>query len=305
MAATGIGRATATTLATRYKMKLALGDIEAQEIAATADAIKKAAGTEDVVGLQVDASSPESLKAFHDQVTARFGKDVALLFNNAGTGVGGGVLADWSRWNHVLSINGFGPIHGTREFLPAILEQGTPAAIINTGSKQGITTPPGNLAYNISKGMVKQFTEGLAHELRTNTQNPNVSAHLLVPGWVNTMIGIKTARHLGTEHKGSSEVNPAQGAWSPQQTVDWFLARLEENPKRWVVNSLPCRSRKTHRLLFFRFYLICPDNETTEEMDRKRVAWAAGDIVENRPALSRWHPDYAEKFKEYMAKPGL
>ncbi|MBW8319900.1 MAG: short-chain dehydrogenase, partial [Rhizobium sp.] len=25
--------------------------------------------------------------------------------------------------------------------------------------------------------------------------------------------------------------------------------------------------------------------------------WAAGDIVENRPPLSRWHPDYADKFK--------
>jgi hypothetical protein len=27
---------------------------------------------------------------------------------------------------------------------------------------------------------------------------------------------------------------------------------------------------------------------------------AAGDIVENRPALSRWHPDYTEAFATFM-----
>ena len=34
--------------------------------------------------------------------------------------------------------------------------------------------------------------------------------------------------------------------------------------------------------------------------DEKRMAWAMGDIIENRPALSRWHPDYAAAFEAYM-----
>ena len=35
-------------------------------------------------------------------------------------------------------------------------------------------------------------------------------------------------------------------------------------------------------------------------MDRKRMAWAMGDLVEGRPALSRWHPDYKVAFETYM-----
>ena len=49
------------------------------------------------------------------------------------------------------------------------------------------------------------------------------------------------------------------------------------------------------------FYILCPDNETTREQDERRIAWAAGDVIENRPALSRWHPDFAEAFKDFLA----
>ncbi len=49
------------------------------------------------------------------------------------------------------------------------------------------------------------------------------------------------------------------------------------------------------------FYIICPDNEVKWETDRKRILWAAGDIAESRPPLSRWHPDYGEAFKAFLA----
>ena len=68
-----------------------------------------------------------------------------------------------------------------------MIAQGTPAAIVNTGSKQGITCPPGDTAYNVSKAGVKVVTEGLQHELRT-TEGCQVSAHLLVPGWTFTLL---------------------------------------------------------------------------------------------------------------------
>jgi hypothetical protein len=48
------------------------------------------------------------------------------------------------------------------------------------------------------------------------------------------------------------------------------------------------------------FYILCPDNDVTREMDEKRIAWAAGDIIENRPPLSRWHPDFKEAFERFM-----
>ena len=47
------------------------------------------------------------------------------------------------------------------------------------------------------------------------------------------------------------------------------------------------------------FYILCPDNDVSRPVDERRILWAAGDIVENRPALSRWHPDYAAAFKAF------
>lgn len=289
-------------------MKVVMADIEAEELEQSANDVRKlAASPSDVLAVPTDVSKLESLISLRDVTQGAFGKDVAVLMANAGTGVGGGVLASDELWHKVIDVNGWGVINTVRCFLPSMLEQATPAWIIGTGSKQGITAPPGNLAYNISKSMVKLFTEGLAHELR-NGKNPAITAHLLVPGWVATgitgtrrpsdgnvvesavlmptlpfLLTVKTAKALGqdvSDFKGSWEGNAAPGAWKPQQTVDYMLARLAQND----------------------FYIICPDNETSEEMDKKRIAWAAQDIYENRPALSRWHPDWAAKFKEYMDK---
>ncbi len=140
-----------------------------------------------------------------------------------------------------------------------MMKQSSESIVINTGSKQGITNPPGHPIYNIVKAAVKTYTEALQHELR-NSEGCRVTAHLLVPGWTTTG---------KSEHK--------QGAWLPDQVIDYLLEALERNE----------------------FYIICPDDEVTAEMDRKRILWGAGDITENRQPLSRWHPDYAEKFKEF------
>ena len=48
------------------------------------------------------------------------------------------------------------------------------------------------------------------------------------------------------------------------------------------------------------FYILCPDNDVPRALDERRILWAAGDIVENRPALSRWHPDHAADFQAFL-----
>jgi hypothetical protein len=145
-----------------------------------------------------------------------------------------------------------------------MIERGRPGLIINTGSKQGITTPPGDPASNIAKAGVKVFTEALQHQLRS-TPNCRLSAHLLIPGFVFTPL---TAQ-------GRTE-KPA-AAWTPDQTVDFMMERLAAGD----------------------FYILCPDNDVPRSLDERRVLWAAGDIVDNRPPLSRWHPDYAEQFAAF------
>ena len=84
----------------------------------------------------------------------------------------------------ILRVNLLGVIQGTQVFAPGMIARGEPGLIINTGSKQGITTPPGDPAYNVSKAGVKAFTEALQHDLR-NRKDCRVSAHLLIPGFAS------------------------------------------------------------------------------------------------------------------------
>ena len=190
---------------------------------------------------------------------------VSVLMNNAGVGSGGDVFADPAAWEQTLGVNLFGVLNGVQAFVPAMINGQTPALVINTGSKQGITQPPGNTAYNVSKAGVKALTEGLAHTLRERT-GERVSAHLLVPGF--TWTGMTAGR----------PTEKPQAAWMPEQVVATMMDRVAAGD----------------------FYILCPDNETTPEQDAKRVAWAAGDVIENRPALSRWHPDWKGAFARFM-----
>ena len=257
-AAGGIGLAAARRFA-REGMRTCLVDRERDALDAAVATIPG-----DAVGIACDVSDRQAVEVLAADVAARFGP-VSVLMNNAGVGGGGDALSDRDGWDRLLGVNLFGVLNGVQAFVPAMIAHGGPALVINTGSKQGITQPPGDTAYNVSKAAVKALTEGLAHTLRTQTGD-RVAAHLLVPGFTWT----------GMTARGRGDQPP--GAWSPDQVVDFMMAGIAAGD----------------------FYLICPDNETTPEQDRRRIAWAAGDLIENRPALSRWHPDHAAAFAAYM-----
>jgi NAD(P)-dependent dehydrogenase (short-subunit alcohol dehydrogenase family) len=259
-AASGIGLAAAKRFAD-LGLRLGLADRDAAALAKTVAALP--AGTQAFTQV-TDVAERASVEAFARAIADRFGV-VSVLMNNAGTGAGGGVLAAAGVWEQVMGVNLFGVLYGVQAFAPGMLAGDRPGLIINTGSKQGITQPPGNTAYNVSKSGVKALTEGLAHTLRGETGG-RVSAHLLIPGF--TFTGMTSGHHTALP----------PGAWTPEQVVERMLEGLARGE----------------------FYILCQDNETTRAMDEKRILWAAGDIVENRPALSRWHPDYQEAFQRYM-----
>jgi NAD(P)-dependent dehydrogenase (short-subunit alcohol dehydrogenase family) len=263
--ASGIGLAAAMRF-TRLGLKIAIADLERATLDEAARQIAAEAPEKvEVLTVEADVSRIEDVERLRDRVYTTFG-EVGILMNNAGTGPGGGPFDHYDRWRHVIGVNLWGVINGVHTFAPAMIAQGTPALIVNTGSKQGITMPPGDTAYNVSKAGVKAVTEGLQHTLR-NIEGCKVSAHLLVPGW--TFTGL-TAR--------SGAEKPA-GAWWPGQVIDFFLASLEKGD----------------------FYILCPDNEVGRPVDARRILWAAGDIAENRPPLSRWHPDYKAAFEAFLA----
>jgi len=214
---------------------------------------------------EIDVADAKAVAEVRDSAFAV--GQVSILMNNAGVGGGGGAIENPEGWRRVIETNLFGVINGCQAFAQRMIDQGCPAAIINTGSKQGITTPPGDTAYNVSKAGIKALTEGLQHTLR-NIAGCQVSAHLLVPGFTFT----------GMTRRRVSEKPP--GAWTPEQVVDFMLERMGAGD----------------------FYIICPDNEVIREIDNARMTWAMQDITQNRPPLSRWHPDYAHAFAEFLAK---
>jgi NAD(P)-dependent dehydrogenase (short-subunit alcohol dehydrogenase family) len=262
-AASGIGLAASAKFAS-LGMKVCMADLGGEALEAGAAKVRAAAAKLDHVrSFAVDVSSLDDVRRLKASVYDAFG-EVAVLMNNAGTGGGGELFGDPARWRRILDVNLWGVINGVQTFAPDMIKQGTAAAIINTGSKQGITCPPGDTGYNVSKAGVKVVTEALAHELR-NIHGSRVTAHLLIPGFVFT-----------TMTKGSRTEKPA-AAWTPDQLVDFMLPAMGAGD----------------------FYILCPDNDVPREMDERRILWAAGDIVENRPPLSRWHPDYKEAFAKF------
>jgi NAD(P)-dependent dehydrogenase (short-subunit alcohol dehydrogenase family) len=264
--ASGIGLAAAVRFA-RMGLRVCIADLGEDRLARAADALAAASphGAAGAMAVAADVTQADEVRRLEAAVRQRFG-GTDVLMNNAGVQPGSGVFGPAANWHRVLGVNLWGVVNGVQAFVPGMVERGRPGLVVNTGSKQGITTPPGDPAYNVSKAGVKAFTEALQHELR-NTPGCRLSAHLLIPGFVFTPL---TA-------KGRAE-KPA-AAWTPEQTVDFMIERLAPGD----------------------FYILCPDNDVPRALDERRILWAAGDIVENRPALSRWHPDHAAAFAAFAA----
>ena len=243
-------------------MNLVLADLPGAALEGARDLVSRTDGAAGVLATPTDVSNLTSVTQLKDIAFQRFG-NVSVLMNNAGVGRGGGAFAEATAWRRVIETNLWGVIHGVSAFAQAMVDQRIPALIINTGFKQGITTPPGDTAYNVSKAGVKVVTEGLQHELR-NLPNCLVSAHLLIPGF--TFTGM------------TDRADKPAGAWTADQVVDELIKGVNEN----------------------RFYIICPDNDVTSVIDNKRMRWAADDAIKNRPPLSRWHADYLAKFAAFM-----
>lgn len=268
---TGAGSGIGLAAAKRFLamgLRVCVAELDSARLDAAMEDLHAVGDPAHILGAGVDVSNVAELRNLAATVEAQFG-GVDVLMNNAGIQPGSDIFDETGTWERVLGVNLWGIVRGSQVFAPGMIARGRPGLIINTGSKQGITTPPGDPAYNVAKAGVKAFTEALQHSLRT-TPDCRVSAHLLIPGFVWT----------GLTARGRTE-KPA-GAWTAEQTVDFMVERLAAGD----------------------FYILCPDNDVPRSLDEKRILWAAGDIVENRPALSRWHPGFADAFKTFVEGAG-
>lgn len=182
-------------------------------------------------------------------------------------------------------------INGLNTFVPSFKSRNS-GAIVITGSKQGITNPPGNPAYNASKAAVKTLAEHLSFDLK----DTEIGVHLLVPGY--TFTGLVSSLSLLPFHlfpvlysqiadatvfqsgnvPNSTKPKP-DSAWTGTQVADFMYQKMNDG----------------------KFYILCPDNDVTEELDKKRILWSVGDMVNGRPPLTRWRAEWKGEAEEWMA----
>ena len=264
--ASGIGLAAGQRFAS-LGMNVVLADLEGPALDAARFAVAGVAQNSEVIAVPTDVSRREDVERLRDAALEKFG-DVGVLMNNAAMNAGGGKpWQDADRWRRVIDVNLMGVVNGVTAFTERMIAQPRPSHIINTGSKQGITNPPGAAAYNTSKAAVRALTEQLAFALASDA--PHVSAHLLIPGWTYTTL----------TGAGEGSTKP-DGAWTPGQVVDFMIESIGRGD----------------------FYILCPDNAVARAVDERRMQWTADDIIRNRPALSRWRPDHMETFARFMAE---
>jgi len=266
-AAVGIGFALANSLATEG-MKVVLFDIDETALKRALEKISSSNPNAQLKGIVGNVASKSAQRQLFN--TATDWGDVSLLINNVAISNAAGPWESSDNWSSVMEVNFWATLALQQYFVPYLLKQNYHSAIVNLGSKEGITTPPGNSAYSVSKAAIKVLTEQLAHELR-ETPDSLVSAYLLVPGYTFTPMN----------YPGMTECTEKPAAmWSAEQVVERMLAGMANDD----------------------FYIFCEDNEVSWPLDQLRMQWSADDMILNRPALSRWHPEYQQSFKQLVTE---
>ncbi len=149
-----------------------------------------------------DVSDEAQVQRFSDDVAAQQETDkIHLLFNNAGIGGGGSMIASSrEEWEKTFNVCWGGVYHCTRAFLP-MLQRADEGHIVNTSSVNGFWASIGpripHTAYSAAKFAVKGFTEALITDLRLNA--PHIKCSVVMPGHIGTSIRSNSRKiHSGT-----------------------------------------------------------------------------------------------------------
>jgi NAD(P)-dependent dehydrogenase (short-subunit alcohol dehydrogenase family) len=231
-AASGIGRGLAQLLAGRG-CPVAIFDIDEKGLAET----ERSISGPPVLARRLDVSDRDAQLQLAEEVRAWSPAALGAVFNNAGVTLSQtveGVSDEDFRW--IVDINFWGVVHGTKAYLPWLIEQNA-GAVVNTSSVFGIIAWPTQAAYNATKFAVRGFTEALRHELR-GTGVRAVSVH---PGGVATSI-VRNARFhvddLGGVSHDQMQLDFARVArMSPDKAAKIIVRAVERGRGRVLVGS--------------------------------------------------------------------
>lgn len=235
----GMGRELVRQLAAEG-CHVAMGDVSSSGMADTLGQ-SEAAGLPQ--GLRVtshiaDVSDRGEVERFRDEVAARHATDkIHLLFNNAGIGGGGSIVANSrEEWERTFNICWGGVYNSTRAFLPMLLaaEEGH---IVNTSSVNGFWASIGpqlpHTAYSAAKFAVKGFTEALITDLRLNA--PHIKCSVVMPGHIGTGITRNSRRILSGSEGEAPDAAQLALTRSRVASMGRDAARLSDDDLRRLI----------------------------------------------------------------------
>ena len=198
--ASGIGKAVAERCV-KEGMAVVIADIEQGTLDSATNELRQQGG--DAIGVKTDVSQSDDIEALAQKTVEEFGT-VDFLMNNAGVAGSSVIMGTKADWEWTMGVNLWGVIHGVRVFTPIMIQQGTPAHIVNTASVAGITSAQLG-SYTVTKHAVVALSEQLYMELQHANAKVNVS--VLCPGFVNTNI-IDSERNRPSELQNEQQAEP-------------------------------------------------------------------------------------------------
>ena len=177
-ASSGIGEATATTLA-EAGATVSLAARRKDRLDDLAKRISDQGGT--AHAFEVDISDEAAAKGLIDGANKAMG-GLDVLVNNAGVMLLGPVAgADTEEWRQMVDVNILGLLYCTHAALPAMGEAGG-GHIVNLSSTAGRLASMGAGVYNFTKFGVCGFSEALRQEVL----HANVRVTVVEPGFTDT-----------------------------------------------------------------------------------------------------------------------
>ncbi len=219
-AGSGIGRATAVLLA-RHGARVHIADIDAEAAANVAGEIEAAGGT--AAAHELDVSDPAAVEAFAAKLFETEGA-IDVLHNNAGIGHAANIEATTAEdWRRVIDVNLLGVAYGMQAFVPRMLRQGRPAAVVNTASQAGLMPAAKMAPYCASKYGVVGMSEALNAELA----HRGIHVSALCPGVIDTPIVTKAiVRGDIEERRDAVTAFYAKRGVPPEEVADAVLRTI-------------------------------------------------------------------------------
>ena len=230
-AGSGIGRALAVDIARRGGL-LALSDVNEENLAETVELTKRA-GAPEVKADRLDVADREAFRAYADHVLTHFGR-VNVVVNNAGVALSGRIEdLEWDDIDWIIGIDFWGVVHGTKFFLPALIESGD-AHIVNISSLFGLVSMPDQGFYNAAKYAVRGFTEALREEMLIDGYRVGVTA--VHPGGIKTAVA-RSARYSAKDDaaKTAQFFDEKLAKMPPERAAEIIVKGILKNQARVLV----------------------------------------------------------------------